>query len=201
MKVVTLPHSSRIAGRTWIPDELQWVNQLLHSRPATETIQNEEKEIKKERKKRKEKENSPIANKTDVLALERNIGVPVGRVEEGSLVLLNARDGRPLPVVQDAAGVDENVGEVADRVARDVVADLDVVAVLLVVPEGADDLVLGLDVALEAVLVCEGVEVIKDLCRWWIDGGPVELGLEGPCVVVGGNIASATINAVSEMHW
>lgn len=90
-------------------------------------------------------------------------------MQESALVLLDPGNGRPLPVVENTAGVDENVGEVANGVARDVVADLDVVTVLLGVPEGADDLVLSLDVALETILVRETVKVGEDLCCGRVD--------------------------------
>jgi hypothetical protein len=90
-------------------------------------------------------------------------------VKKSALVLLDTRDRGPLPVVEDAARVDKNVCVIADGVAGDIVAHLDVVSVLLVVPDSANDLMLSLDVSLETILVGESIEVLEDLCCWRID--------------------------------
>lgn len=90
-------------------------------------------------------------------------------MKKSALVLLDTGNRGPLPVIENTARVDKNVCVVADGVAGDIVANLDVVSVLLVVPDSANDLVLSLDVSLETVLVGESVEVLEDLCCWRVD--------------------------------
>lgn len=126
-----------------------------------------------------------------MLAVKDSVGVPVGSVQQGALVLVQAGDGGPAPVVEDTGAVDEDVAVVADNDAVCVVLDLDVVATLLGVPVGTDDLVLELDVLAQVVLGGKALEVVKDVLGGRVDGGPVELGLERPGVVVRGNIAGA----------
>lgn len=105
-----------------------------------------------------------------MLALERDIGVPVGSMKKSTLVFLDAGNCGPLPVVENTAGIDKNIGKVADGVSRDIVANLEVVSVLLVVPESTNNLVLGLDVTLQAILVGKPIEVGEDLCCWGVYG-------------------------------
>lgn len=47
-------------------------------------------------------EGVPVANEPDVAASEVNLVVPVRCVQEHALVLIEAWDGGPRPVVQDA---------------------------------------------------------------------------------------------------
>lgn len=114
-------------------------------------------------------------------------------MQQCALVLVEPRNGRPLPVVEDAAGVDEDVAVIADDSTGGQVLNLDVVTSALVVPVGADNLVAGLDVLLQAVLVGEAIKVVEDLLGRGVDSGPVELGLEAPGVVVRGDVAGAAV--------
>lgn len=127
-----------------------------------------------------------------MLPLQRNRVIPIRCMQQRPLVLVQPWNGRPPPVIQDAAGIDEDVAVVAEEGPRRGVLDLDVVAAAAVVPVGADDLVLRLDVLLEAVLVGEAVKVLEDLLGGRVDGRPVEFGLEAPGVVVGGDVTGAS---------
>ena len=51
----------------------------------------------------------PVSNEADVLALERNAVVPVGRVQKRALVLIKTRNGGPFPVIKNARGVDKDI--------------------------------------------------------------------------------------------
>lgn len=73
---------------------------------------------------------------------------------------------------------------VTDDGASSQILDLDVVAAALLVPVRADDLMLGLDVLLQSILVGESVEVLENLLSRGINRGPVEFWLEAPRVVV-----------------
>lgn len=137
-----------------------------------------------------------VANQADVLAVENSVGVPVSGVQQGALVLVQTGDGGPAPVVEDAGAVDEDVAVVADNNAVGIVLDLDVVAALLGVPVRANDLVLQLDILAQAVLGGKALKIVEDVLGGRVDGGPVELGLEAPRVVVRGDIASAAVEVV-----
>jgi len=113
-----------------------------------------------------------------VAAPEIDLVVPVGRVQEHALVLVEAWDGWPRPVVQDARSVDQDVAVVEDGLARLEVLDLHIVATLLLVPVGAGDLVPRLDVPVEPVLARKVVEVGEDFLGRCIHGAPVQLGFE-----------------------
>lgn len=82
---------------------------------------------------------------------------------------------------------------VGDFLAALQVFDGDIVSTLLVVPVGADDLVLDLDIFVEGIFPGEVIEVPENLPAASIDSGPVELRLKGPGVVVRRNIASTAI--------
>jgi hypothetical protein len=64
------------------------------------------------------------------------------------------------------------------------VRDLHIVASLLLIPCGTDNLMLCLDILVQTVLAREVVEVCKDLFRAGIYGRPVKFRLERPRVVV-----------------
>lgn len=114
-------------------------------------------------------------------------------MEEGALVVIQARDLWPLPVIQDTASIDEDITVVVNDGAGCIVLDLYVVAAVLVVPVGANYLVLGLDVLVEVVLLGKALEVVEDLIRRGVDCRPVEIRLEAPGVVMGGDVAGAAI--------
>ena len=105
-------------------------------------------------------------------------------MKEGTLVLVQARNSRPPPVVENTRSVYDQVGKIADNGSSGKVLDFDVVTAPVVVPISANDLVPGLDETLQAIFICEAVEVLKDLLCWGINGRPIELGLEAPGVVV-----------------
>jgi hypothetical protein len=69
---------------------------------------------------------------------------------------------------------------VGDFLAALQVFDGDIVSILLVVPVGADDLVLDLDIFVEGIFPGEVIEVLENLPVASIDSGPVELRLKGP---------------------
>ena len=135
----------------------------------------------------------PIPNEANMSAGEVDIVVPVRGVEKSTLVLVQVRYGWPPPIVQNSRGIDQDIAVVGDFLAALQVFDGDIVSTLLVVPVGADDLVLDLDIFVEGVFPGEVIEVLENLPAARIDSGPVELRLKGPGVVVRRNIAGTAI--------
>jgi hypothetical protein len=102
----------------------------------------------------------PIANQTDMLAREIYAVVPVGGVQEGTLVLFNAWNSRPPPVVQNPARVDQDVAVLGDLRAILEIFDFDIITTLGLVPVGTDDLMLGLYVFVKMIFAGKGVEIV-----------------------------------------
>jgi hypothetical protein len=134
----------------------------------------------------------PVANQPNVATSQINLIIPIRSMQKRALVLLNPLDRRPLPVVQDTRRIDENVAMIIHNLPALEVLDLHIVPALLLVPRRAIDLVPCLDVLVQPILARKVVEVRVDFPRAGVDGGPVELGLKGPCVVVGGHVACAS---------
>ena len=135
----------------------------------------------------------PIPNKANMSAGEVDIVVPIRGVEKSTLVLVQARYGRPPPIVQDSRGIDQDIAVVGDFLAALQVFDGNIVSTFLMVPAGANDLVLNLDIFVEGVFPGEVIEILENLPATGIDSGPVELRLKGPGVVVRRNIAGTAI--------
>lgn len=127
-----------------------------------------------------------------MLAFELNRFIPVGSMQDGTLVLVESRDLGPLPGIQDTPSIDENVAGIVKVLVAVKITNFDIVCVAGGVPCGVDNLVVELAVASQAILLGEGIEIVKDFLATRICGGPVELRLKGPSVIVRGNIASAT---------
>ena len=134
----------------------------------------------------------PVTDQSNMTTREIDVIVPVRRMQQRTLVLLDALDRRPLPVVQDTTCVNKDVAMICDGRARCEVGDLHIVSALLLVPVGASDLVLRLDVLVQRILAGKVVEVGENLARARIHGRPVEFGLKGPSVVVRGDVACAS---------
>jgi hypothetical protein len=132
-----------------------------------------------------------------VLAFEIDILIPVGSVQKGAFVFLKSGNCGPPPIVQNAAGVDQNIAIIGDFRAIFEVLDLDIIAVLLMVPISSSNLVLGLDEMLQSVLIGKRVEIVVNFLTASIDSRPIEFGLERPSIVVCGDIASASQKLVS----
>lgn len=92
--------------------------------------------------------------------------------------LLKPRNGRPLPVVQDASRVDEDMAVVLCQCPSSYITDLNVPFSTLRDPSCTTDYLLRLDVLLQAILICEIIEVSKDLGAAGEDRRPVWLGLK-----------------------
>jgi hypothetical protein len=72
------------------------------------------------------------------------------------------------------------------------IPDLDIVAARAVIPIRSYDLMLGLDVIFEVILVGKVVKILENLSAAGIDPRPVQLWLETPCVVMRRHIARAS---------
>lgn len=92
----------------------------------------------------------------------------MGTVEKLALVILQAVDIWPLPVVQETSGVDNDVGVVVDDGTISG-GDLDVPLSLLSVPCRSRDRVAEFDVLLEIVLCGEPLEVVVDFSGTGVD--------------------------------
>lgn len=108
-----------------------------------------------------------------MLAFKRYGIIPVGSVKKNTLVLVQARNGRVPPVVEDTAGVDQNIALVLDDLPSVQVLDRYIIATLGVVPVCADDLVAGFDVLLQTVFSRKAVKVVKDFFGRGVDLGPI----------------------------
>lgn len=117
-------------------------------------------------------------------ACQVNIVVPVSCVQQSALVLVDARNRRPLPVVEDTRSIHKNVAVVVHNLPALEVLDLHIVAALCFIPSRAGNLVPCLDELVQSVLAGEVVEVSEDLFGASIDCRPIKLGLEGPGVIV-----------------
>jgi hypothetical protein len=162
-----------MAGRIWIPDELRRVRLMPRRRLHCDEM------------------DSPVTDETNRLAAEVVGLVPVSTVEKLALVVLQAVDIRPLPVVQETSGVDEDVGVVVDDGTVSG-GDLDIPLNLLGVPCGGRDRVAEFDVLLEIVLCGESLEVAVDFSGAGVDRRPGWVGLETPGVGVSRDIAGAS---------
>ena len=90
-------------------------------------------------------------------------------MKESSFVVLQTWNSRPLPVVQDTTGIDQDIAMIADNAVGVKISNLDVVASALLIPVGTNDLMLCLDVVLQAIFVGESIEVFEDFLCWGID--------------------------------
>lgn len=88
----------------------------------------------------------PVANETDVLALQVGCGVPCCTVQECALVVLQAGNCRPFPGVENTRSIDEYMTSSCDSLLSGSVKCSDVPHGLLLVPSGVDHSVLKLNV-------------------------------------------------------
>ena len=123
--------------------------------------------------------------------LEVDVVIPIRCVQQHALVFVDARNGRPLPIVQNTRGIHENVAMILNNLTTFKILDVHIVSALLLVPVCANYLMPRLDEFVQAVLAREVVEVGKDLSRAGVNRRPVELRLKRPSVVVRRYIASA----------
>jgi hypothetical protein len=73
-------------------------------------------------------------------------------VKKGSLVFVKSWNSRPSPVVEDSAGVDENIAVIKNLRVIFQVGDLDIVSTLLMIPVCSRNLMLRLDEIKKLVL-------------------------------------------------
>jgi hypothetical protein len=105
----------------------------------------------------------PITNQAYVEIRKVNAVVPVCSVQQCAFVLVDARNRRPLPVVQNARRVDKDITMIFEGLTALKIPDLHVVAALGLVPSCASNLMPCLDIFVKAVLTREIVEVSEDL--------------------------------------
>ena len=141
-----------------------------------------------------------ITDQTDVLALELDLIIPVGSVEERSLVLLDTRNRRPPPVIKNTGSVDENIAVIDNLFVVEGIPDGNIVTTLLVIPVRTGHRMVCLDVLIELVLLREAIEVIEDFTAAGIHARPIELGLKRPGVVVGWNVTGASESTNLAFH-
>jgi len=88
----------------------------------------------------------PIPDEADMPAFEIDPIIPIGGVKQHALILVEARNGGPLPVVQDARCVNEDVAMVGHGGVAGKVLDVYIIPSLFFIPKGAGDLMLCLDI-------------------------------------------------------
>ena len=84
-------------------------------------------------------------------------------MQQRALVLLNAWNSGPLPVIQNTGRIDENVAVIRNRSVTCEVLDMHIVPALLFIPVRARHLVLRLDILVQSILPRKVVEVGKNL--------------------------------------
>lgn len=127
----------------------------------------------------------------DALVLQGVAFLVRGGVHQLAFEVLQAGDVRPLPVVEHAAGVDEELGLlVADGAGRQIF-DFEAPQAGRVIPAHIFDLVAEFDVFVdEVVLVVDALEVLPDFRRVRVVVRPI-LDLPAELVVDAGNVARA----------
>ena len=73
------------------------------------------------------------------------------------------------------------------------ILDLNIVASRLIVPICSNDLMSGFHIIMQTVFASESVEVVEDFATACVDRRPIKFGLEGPGVIVGWDIAGASM--------
>ena len=116
---------------------------------------------------------------------------PVGGVKEFAREVVQAIDLGPLPVVQEACAIDDDVCPVLDSLAADI--DFDVPDSFGVIPGCALDCGVELDVWSQFILVGKVFEILPDLRCVRIKGRPIRIRLERECVCVCWDITCACI--------
>jgi hypothetical protein len=128
-------------------------------------------------------EDIPVSDQPDTLPGKLDGVVPGGTVQQLSFEGVEARDGRPAPVVEDAGRVDEKIAPLLESPTVGG-PDVDGPLGIVLVPPSTNDLVLAVDVLPQAVFVGEVVEVGVDFARGGVVGRPIPLGFERVGVVV-----------------
>src|ERR1700733_8537694 len=134
----------------------------------------------------------PVPDESNMSAFQVYIVIPICRVQQSPLVLVQTRDSRPPPIIEDASSIDQDITVITDLPACLQILNLDIVATSLLVPVRARNLVLGFHVVMETVLGCKMIEIVIYLLAACVYRGPVELRLEGPGVVMGWYVAGTT---------
>lgn len=135
---------------------------------------------------------SPIPNQRHRFPVKADTIIPSRAVQFWPFERVESRELRPFPSVQNATSVDENVTRVVKRLPCRKILDLNIPLASRILPLRACNLMPGLDVLSQAVLVGEVVEIRVDLLAPGEDRRPVGLWLKGVCVEMGMNVTSAT---------
>jgi hypothetical protein len=104
----------------------------------------------------------PITNETDMATSQVDFVVPICSVQQSALVFVDAWNGRPLPVVENARSIHKDIAMIVDDLTANKILHLHIVAALGFVPSCASHLMLCLDIFVETVLSCKIVEVGED---------------------------------------
>src|SRR3954469_14115755 len=94
---------------------------------------------------------------------EVDLIVPVRSMQKCTLVFVESWNGRPLPIVEDAGRVDENIAVIRNGHITIQVLNVYVIPAPLFAPVCANDLVLSLDILVQAILPREVIEVLEYL--------------------------------------
>lgn len=125
----------------------------------------------------------PIANDPHPFASQIHRLVPSRAVNQRSLEVVETWDVRPLPCVEDAARVDQDMARIFQFLARGQVLHPDLPPVA--VPLRPLHFVVRPAILLQVVCLCKGVEIRAHLAARGICARPVGLLVKGIGVVVG----------------
>lgn len=110
----------------------------------------------------------PRAQYSDSFPINIVLSAPSRTVDKVTLEGMEARNIRPLPVVQDPRPIYENMAVILNHLTRLQSMDSDSPDSFCLVPYCLGDFVLQLDVSIELILACNPLEILQNLVPWRI---------------------------------
>lgn len=96
------------------------------------------------------------------------LSAPIRTVDKVTFEVMESRDIRPLPVVQDPRSVYQDMAVILNHLAGLESTDFDSPDSLCLVPYCLADVVLQLDVSIELVFACDSLKILQNLVPWRI---------------------------------
>ncbi len=131
----------------------------------------------------------PISDQTDMFPGEIHCVIPICSVKQCPLVVLQSRNCRPSPIIQDSRSIDQDITVMTEFLTCLNISDLDIVPSISSIPVCSCNLMLCSDVIFEMVLRCKIVKVREDLSTACIYSRPIKFRFETPGVIVSGYVA------------
>jgi hypothetical protein len=117
--------------------------------------------------------------------------IPVGSMEQHALVLIQSRNSRPSPIIQDFPCIDQNIATILNLFCSFEILHSDgIPAPGSLDPLCPDDFVFSLDIIIQPMFFRKVLKVLEDLATARINSTPIKFGLKGPGIVMRRYIAS-----------